>query len=562
MNHVFRVVWNATIGCWVAVSELTKAKGKASRSKSVSGVSAGLLFLSSAMAYATAPVAIDLDMYFNGQGITVLSGGGGTGCMIGVGIAGCNAAPKTDKVTYTNFHTQGGDGSGGGAGLGGVFFVNAGAALNLSNVQFTGNVVEGGNGGGTPDVRLQSANIALVQRQANVVAFSAFNVVPVIGGDGKSISTIDIGSNTTPLKVGQQVSLDGTTGTARISAINGSIVTLDSALTLGNTSVKTLTGSMSVSASSSTSVITGQALTDLGQGGRIEMGAVVQGAGIPYGTVVTDVQRDSSNNITSVVLSKAVTGTISPASLTFVSTPKLNASQFVVGPGNTIQLSAASLGLSVGMTLTGTGIASGTVVTAINGDQVTLSKPLPQNVLGFSSVAKIGQAGGNTILLASPDARIQIGGTISGDGIPAGTTIQNYNPATGLITLSNTLTADMQDKASIVTSAIQSQSGSSITLASVSGLQVGMTVTGSGIPDGAKIVAINGNQVTFDQALTGTVQGFVANSPLNVGGSLNGLKPAGIPGTNGKNGNDANSVLPYLTDGEGLAGFSGQDANN
>ena len=288
LNHVFRVVWNATIGCWVAVSELTKAKGKASRSKSVLGVSAGLMFLSSAMAYATAPVAIDLDTYFNGQGITVLSGGGGTGCMIGVGIAGCNAAPKTDKVTYTDFHAQGGDGS----------------------------------GGGTPDVRLQSASIALVQRQANVVALSAFNVVPVIGGDGKSISTIDIGSNTTPLKVGQQVSLDGTTGTARISAINGSIVTLDSALTLGNTSVKTLTGSMSVSASSSTSVITGQALTDLGRGGRIEMGAMVQGAGIPYGTVVTDVQRDSSNNITSVVLSKAVTGTISPASLTFVGTSR------------------------------------------------------------------------------------------------------------------------------------------------------------------------------------------------------------------------------------------------
>ena len=76
LNHVFRVVWNATIGCWVAVSELAKAKGKASRAKSVSGVSAGLLFLSSSMAYATAPVTIDLDTYFNGQGITVLSGEG------------------------------------------------------------------------------------------------------------------------------------------------------------------------------------------------------------------------------------------------------------------------------------------------------------------------------------------------------------------------------------------------------------------------------------------------------------------------------------------------------
>ncbi|MCG9063463.1 ESPR domain-containing protein [Laribacter hongkongensis] len=75
---MFRVVWNATIGCWVAVSELTKAKGKASRAKSVSGVSAGLLFLSSSMACTTAPVAIDLDTYFNGKGITVLSGGGGT----------------------------------------------------------------------------------------------------------------------------------------------------------------------------------------------------------------------------------------------------------------------------------------------------------------------------------------------------------------------------------------------------------------------------------------------------------------------------------------------------
>jgi fibronectin-binding autotransporter adhesin len=73
-----------------------------------------------------------------------------------VAMKGASAASVGQNVTvgaqdtqtiFSNFATRGGDGSGGGAGLGGVFFVDAGRALTLSNVTFRNNTAEGGVGG-------------------------------------------------------------------------------------------------------------------------------------------------------------------------------------------------------------------------------------------------------------------------------------------------------------------------------------------------------------------------------------------------------------------------------
>ena len=145
LNHVYRVVWSSASGCWVAVSEIAKSHCK--KSSKVAGAVASALLVSSA-AWAGAPTAVDLDAYF--ANATIFNGNGGTGCMIGVSAASCSqnpAASTPGPVTFTNYKTTGGTGSGGGAGFGGVFFVAAGSALTLNNVQFTGNAVAGGNGG-------------------------------------------------------------------------------------------------------------------------------------------------------------------------------------------------------------------------------------------------------------------------------------------------------------------------------------------------------------------------------------------------------------------------------
>ncbi len=467
---------------------------------------------------------------------------------------------------------------------GGAVFVNTGANLTLTNVQFTGNVVKGGEGGGPPDVRVQSAAIALVAREADVVPLTSFNIVPTLetanDGGTYTVSTIELSAANSLMKVGQLVSVEGASGTAKIAAINGTTVTLDTALTISGSAIRSLADSnpgdaiaeISVANVDGSAKITGAALTALGSSGSFAVGSTVIGAGIDAGTVVTDVIRDGSNVITAVVLNKPVTlagssTELAPTGLKFINTPSLNNSQFVLDAsdltGKTITLPAASLGITVGMTLTGTGIQDGTTVTAISGDTVTLSKPLPTSVLSFNTAGIIGTVGQKTLRLSTPDARIVVGGMISGTGIPDGTTVTGYVAATGEITLSHALTA-IPD--SIVASPVRAQDGSSLTLASVAGLKVGMVMTGDGIPAGAKITGIDTNTkiVTLDSAPTAPVLGFVASSPLSVGGSLNSLavptdSTAGINGGNGKNGN---SVLPYLTDGEGLDGFSGQGANN
>lgn len=75
---------------------------------------------------------------------TIVDGQGGTGTI----VTGTSTVGNASQVTvYTNYNTVGGSGSGGGGGLGGVFFVNSGANLTLSNVELTGNTATGGTGG-------------------------------------------------------------------------------------------------------------------------------------------------------------------------------------------------------------------------------------------------------------------------------------------------------------------------------------------------------------------------------------------------------------------------------
>ena len=80
-----------------------------------------------------------LDGFGNGIPGQTLDGGGKAGFFLQSG------SMNLSNLTLQDYSTHGGDGSGGGAGMGGVLFINTGATVTLNNVNFTSNLVQGGN---------------------------------------------------------------------------------------------------------------------------------------------------------------------------------------------------------------------------------------------------------------------------------------------------------------------------------------------------------------------------------------------------------------------------------
>lgn len=166
-------------------------------------------------------------------------------------------------------------------------------------------------------------------------------------------------------------------------------------------------------------------------------------------------------------------------------------------------------GLQVGQTVTGLGIPAGTTIQVIN-------------------------VGTNTITLSQALTAASSGNLTVSTGIPAGTTITAINLGTNQVTLSNALTAQASGKltASQPTLVVADLTGlavgqtvysatiakgitsgnrnsTNVVVADVAGLLVGQMVTGVGIPAGTTITAINGgtNTVTLSATLTAAASG-------------------------------------------------------
>ncbi|WP_301542540.1 autotransporter-associated beta strand repeat-containing protein [Cupriavidus basilensis] len=545
LNHVFRLVWNAATSSWVAVAETARGRGKPGRSRSARlGTVAAIALTSAGGVHAVTQSLVD--------------GNGGTGWMVGVAS---QAAPTvTSNAIFTNFVTQGGTGSGGGAGLGGVFFVNSGASLTLNNVSFVQNVAKGGDGGSTPDVNISAQTIALADKSATVSSVTAFQLTPtLVNNNGTIMVTGATMSSVNPLvQSGEVVSVGGTgTTTTTISSVSGNAVTFAQPVAVDSQSIKSLT---SAQLAAGTNVISAAnfgalAISD------IAIGMSVLGTGIPAGTTITNVTRDQNNAVTGITLSNAVTASGSQ-SLSLVNVTQFSASQFAVsGGGQVLTLPATGLGLSVGMTLSGDGIPAGTKILAINGNQVTLSQAISSSALKFSASLPATTVGQSTIQLTAVDSHLKVGTVVTGTGIPPNTTIVAIDPASGVVTLSNALTSN---PTALTIQSISAQGARSLTLTTTSGLQVGMQVTGSGIPDGTTITSISGNVVTLSNDLAPgvAVSAFVASSPYSVGGSLNNIAATGTVGANGGNGVSGPQAIVYVTDGEGRSGTNGGSGKN
>lgn len=296
-------------------------------SVSVLATAGALSALAPAANAETAPTAVDLDTFFSSAGGNqmVTRADGGTGYMTGGAENGAFIG-KTGRGftgdatgTYTEFYTVGGNGSGGGAGFGGVFFVDIDGDLTMRDVQFTGNTARGGTGGGVSPVALRAAEIGLTQREAAISSAISFNIKPTDLDGFSGFTTIELADANTAFAVGQRVRVDGANGVSTIKAINGNVITLDSALTVANTAEQSVAN---LSVASGT--VTGQSLANLGSSASFAVGSLVVGTNIPTGTTLTSVTRNNENVVTSLTLSDTSIDNVS-GNLKFINLPTVEA---------------------------------------------------------------------------------------------------------------------------------------------------------------------------------------------------------------------------------------------
>jgi hypothetical protein len=187
---------------------------------------------------------------------------------------------------------------------------------------------------------------------------------------------------------------------------------------------------------------------------------------------------------------------------------------------------------SVGMYVTGTGIAPGTTITSItigfptpsitiNLSTATTAVIAASSVLQFSSMANACK----TITLAINTANIglALGYGVSGTGIPAGTVISaivsnsNINLGSGLVmvTLSNAVTglptSPITSAQTITFNPVYPGSYASVLSAANPNIKIGMIVSGAGLLEGTYVTEITDTSIRFSQPIQ-----VGATSPLSL----------------------------------------------
>lgn len=484
-----------------------------------------------------------------------------------------------DRI-YTNFVTKGGDGSGGGAGLGGVFFVDAGSALTIRNVDFNTNTAIGGNGGSDPGVSTGAVAVALAGNQTSVIGVGGLVVDPGLTGSGSSttVSSIKLSSPNSMLKAGMKVTIPGITPdgtTAEILSVSGSTVTFATPLTLTPVS-KTSLIAPTETLSARQIQLSSSALGDPSDP-EIQVGSYIRGTGVPEGTTVTSIDYETGV----VTLSANVT---SPGStpFDFVQVGAFNASPLTGftddGSSTTITLVDKPAGaLEVGMTVTGTGIPDGAKVTDVSSDgkTVTIDKVVPPgtSVSGFNAATIAAAIGSTTIVLPRANADLKAGMLVSGTGIPEGTSIHSVvtetvdgKPVT-TVTLSQALTGDAVPS-SLSFTGVTAVNGAIITFANGTlpeGIEPGQVVSGPGIPPGLTVVGVNTQtgevELSGEIADADAVSNLKFASTLVTGGTMNGMTPSGAAGSGGS-GADSDIIFAIVNGGEGGGGKQGQEGSD
>ena len=549
LNHFFRLVWSSTQGCLVPVAENQPAKGKSSKSSVVGAAAA----------------ALALGVLTVGEGVAnaaVVDGSEGTGYLVGTGIGtnsgnAVNIGNANTNTTYTNFYTEGGAGSGGGAGLGGVFFVNKDSTLTLNNVNFLSNVVKGGEGGSVATANVGDMVLSLPSLTVSANPITAISVKPTIQIESGNvyITGATLSSANSMIQDSNAITFEGGAASGTIGDITGTNVTLAQRVLVNTDSISSVNVNAAGAGVNTLNVNT--ALSPTVSGSEVRTGMLVYGTGIPDGTTITEIVY-ANGNVSSIKLSNNTTEAVS--ALNVLEVTSFDASQYAIGNGGTTITPTSNLtGLQAGMAVTGDGVPVGTKITSIDANGVVTLNNSIASAKGFTATLTSAAVGSTALTLGAARSDLAVGMTVTGNGIPDGTTITAINGTN--LTLSNAITADAasaisNNSFSAAFSKVISDNGSALTLASVSGLSVGQLLTGTGVPENAVITSINPNT----KSVTYAIDPVAAN--LQKGGSMNGISASGTMGANGNNGRNGSMYNAILHDGEGAPGTNGYNAGN
>jgi spore germination protein YaaH len=213
------------------------------------------------------------------------------------------------------------------------------------------------------------------------------------------------------------------------------------------------------------------------------------------------------------------TGRIQPATVTATAVGG-------VAGGTTITV-AAPAGIATGATATGIGIAAGATVASVAGNVVALSAPNTGTVTGavsftttWASTTATGSPALPQTVTVADATGVAVGQTVTGTGIPAGATVTAV--AGNVVTLSLPLAADVTDVPVTFTTTVTTTApggvtgGSTVVLASTSGVRAGGAVSGTGVAAGATVSSLAGNVATLSRPNTGNVTGTLTIKPAPV----------------------------------------------
>jgi autotransporter-associated beta strand protein len=347
-----------------------------------------------------------------------------------------------------------------------------------------------------------------------ITASTAAGVLPATVTVGNLLDPV---TNNPILAVGQTVTGLGIPAGTTITAVNVGTRTLTLSAALTATSSGLLTVATGIPAGTTITNIAGTTLT-------LSNALTAQAAGNLTASQPTLVVADAS--------SLAVGQTVYSAALSKILVPgNINAGFVTV---------ADATGLVAGQMVTGVGIPTGTTITNIAGNVVSLSATTTAAtsgtltvLTGISTGAKITNIAGTTITLDTNLLAPATGTLAIKSGIAQGSVITGING--NILTLDTALTdqaagaltnlpvsgMSRENTVGFLASTLGEQvvktvvagalGGNTVTLADVAGLAVGRTLIGTGIPDGAKITAIDATNkiVTLDLNLTAAASGSV-----------------------------------------------------
>jgi len=482
--------------------------------------------------------------YYSGQEVTLGSAGAGSAnSFSGVTLAG---SPIVYYTTPTNAIVAGSDVSGPGIAEGTVI------TSIVPPTVFTGNITSGSNLVTSVAVTPSTATIA----PAVGMTISSGTVIPTnsiitnINGSTITIGTVTgYTSTTTPAPI-----INGLTG---ISGSGGSGMTVGAyplAFTGGGGTGAA--GTLTVLTATSFSVV----LTNQGSGYTSAPTVTATGLTVTAAGTLPVLAASVATQITTT--SSGITLTLGFLALTTKGSNVLTAVSSTAGL-------VATAGLATGQFLTGTNIPTDATISAFSPSANTVTfQAVGGGTLAASASTTVAPTGsvtnGSAVITAvSSLSGIAIGMPITGAGIPTTSTVTvtgiGFNPIGNTITMSANATATTPNSTATVAPTCFLTAGSNVVtaLSSLSSLNVGATVTGTGIASGTTVASVGGvNTMTLSQAATTTTATTVKGTPNAILASGNNIISCVYPQTGLASGQLITDTQGFIPPGNTITGVS------